>query len=299
MPVPYPWAVDMVGDNAAVIDCLLLNPWLGIRAVNANRHHIARVQGQPVKVGIFIDATFDIGRLEDIHWMHLYSVHDNYLSTLGTIGTGFMIARSDWEYVFNTFVFEMAVGYHFTASTSGSCNGNFVGIGADATQNASVLVDSTDASGILIVNGEFTSFTHPGIDSVGANTQVVVTGTNTGAIRFDNCAFWGPGAAIATINGTKTSSVAFDDCVFNTFDAQKNETIFPAAITLEGPGSLLVRGCEFQTAHAGGQVLLANGSGKAIVKDNLITGALNVTDLGARVAIIKDNAADVGVYPQK
>jgi hypothetical protein len=48
--MPYPWAVDMIGDNTAVIDCLLLNPWLAIRAVNANRHYIARVQGQ---VGAF------------------------------------------------------------------------------------------------------------------------------------------------------------------------------------------------------------------------------------------------------
>jgi hypothetical protein len=291
-PAPYPWAVDMVGDNAAIVDCLLLNPWLGIRAVNANRHYIARVQGQPVKIGVSVDATFDIGRIEDVHFMHLYSVDDAYLTTLGTIGTGFVIARSDWEYVFNTFVFEMAIGYHFVESEFGSCNGNFVGIGADATQNASVLIDSADASGILIVNGEFTSFTHPGIDNIGANTQVVVSGGNKGAVRFTSCAFWGPGAAIAVINGTSTSSVGFDDCIFSTFDAQPNATRFPAAITLQGPGALLVRGCEFQSTHPGGQVLLADGSGKAIVKDNLITGPLNVTDLGARISIVKDNAAD-------
>jgi hypothetical protein len=68
-----------------------------------------------------------------------------------------------------------------------------------------------------------------------------VTGTNKGAVRFVNCAFWGPGAAIASINGSMTSSVGFDDCIFNTFDAQTNETRFPAAISLHGPGSLQVR----------------------------------------------------------
>jgi hypothetical protein len=77
VPAAYPWAINMVGDNSAVLDCLLLNPWLGIQAMQANRHYIARVQGQPVKTGIFIDATFDIGRVEDVHWMHLYSVHDS------------------------------------------------------------------------------------------------------------------------------------------------------------------------------------------------------------------------------
>jgi hypothetical protein len=143
------------------------------------------------------------------------------LSKLGTIGTGFIVARSDWEYFFNTcgrymcttsrvhggsahtacmrvcvrarvwyrFVFEMAVGYSFIESQTGSCNGNFLGIGADACQNASVRVESADASGILIVNGEFTSFRHPQIQGVGADTQVVVTGSNRGAVRFTSSAF--------------------------------------------------------------------------------------------------------------
>jgi hypothetical protein len=101
----------------------------------------------------------------------------------------------------------------------------------------------------------------------------------------------GPGAAIATLNGTKTSSVGFDDCIFNTWDAQPNATRAPAAISNLGPGSLMVRGCEFQSSHRGGQCLLAQGSGKAIVTNNLVAGALNVTDLGARVSIVRDNAA--------
>ena len=40
-----------------------------------------------------------------------------------------MFARTDWEYVFNTFAFGYAIGYHFVASKQGSCNGNFLGIG--------------------------------------------------------------------------------------------------------------------------------------------------------------------------
>jgi len=70
----------------------------------------------------------------------------------------FVVARSDWEYFFNTFAFGYSVGYHFIASSAGSCNGNFLGIGADMAVRASVLVDSSDVFGILISNGEFTSF---------------------------------------------------------------------------------------------------------------------------------------------
>ncbi len=57
VPVAYPWSVDMVGDNPAVIDVECLNCWNAIRAVGAARHYISRVQGQPINIGIFIDQT--------------------------------------------------------------------------------------------------------------------------------------------------------------------------------------------------------------------------------------------------
>lgn len=50
-------------DNAWVTDVELLGAWNGIAAVNAHRHYVARVQGQPINIGIFVDATYDIGRL--------------------------------------------------------------------------------------------------------------------------------------------------------------------------------------------------------------------------------------------
>ncbi len=54
----------------------------------------------------------------------------------------------------------------------------------------------------------------------------------------------------------------------------------------------MVRGCDFQSSHPGGQVLLMPGAGKAIIAHNIVTGPLNFTDLGAKVPIIKDNAGD-------
>lgn len=44
-PVPYPWTIDMLNENAAVIDVECLNCWNAIRAVQCARHYIARVQG--------------------------------------------------------------------------------------------------------------------------------------------------------------------------------------------------------------------------------------------------------------
>ena len=47
-------------------------------------------------------------------------------------GEAFIFGRSDWEYVLNTFCFGYKVGYKFEQTEKGTCNGNFLGIGADA-----------------------------------------------------------------------------------------------------------------------------------------------------------------------
>jgi hypothetical protein len=272
-PVPYPYTITMVGNNVAVQDVELLNSFNGISAVGAHRHYISRVQGQPCNIGINVDAVYDIGRVEDVHWNPWFSAHPSYIGYQQTFGVGFLIARTDWQYLTNTFVFGMAIGYKFVQSTTGSCNGNFLGIGADACSNASVVVESADPWGILITNGEFTSFTG-GFGPDGADhTQVVIAPSNAGAVRFVNSAFWGPSHQVASIHGT--GSVGFDSCIFNSW-ASENATN-AAALQVYG-GDALVRGNEFQSTHPGGQVHLFAGARKVIVSENLARGAWLLTD---------------------
>ena len=101
-PVPYPWCVRLAGSNAALTDALLLNPWNGVNVTLAPRHYIARVQGQPINIGLAIDQNYDIGRVQDVHWhtgWRWYPGDDfkggAYLHQL-LFGKGFVIARSDW-----------------------------------------------------------------------------------------------------------------------------------------------------------------------------------------------------------
>lgn len=288
LPVPYPWTILMSGNNAAVQDVELLNSWNGINATLAHRHYIARVQGQPANIGIFVDQTYDIGRIEDVHWNPFFSTAPPYIAWQSVNGIGFEFARTDWEYMINCFVFGMSVGYKFIASPSGagSCNGNFVGIGADACQNASVQVDASDPWGILINNGEFTSFTGGFGPDVGPHTQLVVSASNAGSVRISNSAFWGPSFKNADIAGS--GSVGLSDCIFNTWDA--NNTDLPS-VHVHAPATVLVRGCEWQSAHPGGQVLLDAGVSKAVIAGNLIAGPQLITDNGAKVPVIANNAA--------
>jgi len=111
------------GNNAAITDVELLNSWNGISAVQAHRHYIARIQGQPINIGVFVDETYDIGRIEDVHFNPWYSTDLDFMSWQTTHGRAFVMGRSDWEYVFNTFAFAYAFGYHFIETPTGSMNG--------------------------------------------------------------------------------------------------------------------------------------------------------------------------------
>ena len=103
-PVPYPWTIQLSGNNAAVTDVELLNPYLGINATLAGRHYIARVQGQPLLIGLYVDQTYDIGRIEDVHFNPWYSPNHPFVEFQLVHGRAFVFGRSDWEYVLNTFV---------------------------------------------------------------------------------------------------------------------------------------------------------------------------------------------------
>ena len=99
-PTPYPWNLDLIADNAAVQDIEILNPYNAVRAVLAGRHLIARIQGQPLHTGLFVDKTCDIGRVENVHWNPWFCQRVPFMRHQLTYGLAFLVARSDWEYFF-------------------------------------------------------------------------------------------------------------------------------------------------------------------------------------------------------
>ncbi|MCL2743985.1 MAG: glycoside hydrolase family 55 protein, partial [Planctomycetaceae bacterium] len=189
-PTPYPWAAAMRGKNPAILDCELLNPYKGIDAGENERHLIRNISGQPLRLGIYVDQIYDIGRIENVHWNPWWSMKPKLFKWQMENGEGFVFGRTDWHYVLNTFCFGYKVGYKFIETKNGVCNGNFLGIGADDCYTA-LVVEQSAPFGILITNGEFVSFHGP------EPTMIRIKETNRGAIRFSNCAFWGPCRQIA------------------------------------------------------------------------------------------------------
>jgi hypothetical protein len=274
-PVAYPWTIAMRGKNPAVFDVELLNPYQGIDASQNERHNIRNVTGQPLRRGIWVDAIYDIGRIENVHFNPWWSSHTKVYQWQTRNGEAFIFGRSDWEYVLNTFCFGYRIGYKFVETSTGGCNGNFLGIGADDC-NRAVLVEQAAPYGLLIANGEFTSF--DGDDP----TMVEVGSANKGVVRISNSAFWGPCNQIAKIDGQGT--VGFSDCTFVQWGKEGDRAAIQAA-----SGSILIQGCEFRQNKQ--HILLGKGVDRAVVTGNLFSGPAKIQNDSGKDAQIGFNAA--------
>ena len=233
-PVVYPWTISMSGLNAAVLGVELLNPYRGINVTQAPRFLIRNVVGQPLRMGVWLDEIYDVGRLENVHFNPIWSYKSKVYDWQQANGEGFVFGKVDWMYAINTFCFGYNMGYRFIATQAGPCNGNFLGIGADNC-NTCVWVNHASRYGVVVTNGEFVSLSGPD------PTAVVVTGENRGTVRFVNCAFWG-GTLNQAVRSDGHGTTGLTDCTFVEWDGKKDGR--PAIQGLGG--TLLVRGCEFQ-----------------------------------------------------
>jgi hypothetical protein len=263
IPKPYPWAIAMRGKNPAVLAVEMLNPYNGIDATRNERHLIRDVHGQPLRRGVLVDSIYDIGRIENVHFNPWWSMKPKLFQWQMENGEAFIFGKSDWQYVYNTFCFGYKIGYKFIKGTRGVCNGNFLGIGADDCYTA-LVVEQCAPYGLLITNGEFVSFHGPD------PTMVGIEKSNTGSIRFMNCAFWGPCNQIAKIAGTGT--VGFGDCTFVQWGGENGDR---PAIQADS-GTILIRGCEFRQDRP--QIRLGENVIRAIITENLFTGSQRIVN---------------------
>jgi len=274
-PIPYPWTIYMRGENPAVLDVELLNPYRGINATLAPRHLIRNVVGQPLRLGIWLDEIYDISRLENIHFNPIWTFRSKVYQWQQANGEGFVFGKADWLYALNTFCYGYNMGYRFIATQAGACNGNFLGIGADDC-NTCLWIDQASRYGLIITNGEFVSLGGPD------PTALVVTGKHSGTVRLVNCAFWGDTLNQAVrVDGPGT--VGLTDCTFIQWAAKKDGR--PAIQGLGG--TLLVRGCDFK--HDAPQIEIQDGVHRAIISDNVMTGAVRIAVGGKTRVVLGQN----------
>ncbi len=190
-PTPYPWTIrGGPGDNVSVIDVLAVNPYRLLDLTGAGRHYVRGLYGQPLRLGIYVDECYDVGRIENCHlwpfWTGWQDENKELNDWMLQHAVAFEFARTDWQYVHNTFCFGYAVGYRFTKSRHGPCNGNFLGLGADCCRRP-ILVEAVQPGGLLITNAELVGAWGT-TDSVGIE---ILPGTD-GKVSLMNSTFWGP-----------------------------------------------------------------------------------------------------------
>lgn len=242
-PVPYPPTVLAEGgvEDVGVLDCCFLNTYEAIRLIEAHRHFVRNVYGYPHWRGLYVDSCYDIGRVQNCHFWPFgvnYQPDDPFCKWVNTNAVAYEFARTDWQYVFNTFCFGYGVGYKFSESKTGACNGNFLGIGSDSCER-DILVEQAQPYGLLITNGEFvgrwTSKTAVCVE-IGEKVQSKVSLTN--------CSFWGPIDRIVWHRGPNAQFTA-SACHFVDWNT--------TALQIDA-GKVIVQGCTFMQPKTAVQI---------------------------------------------
>ena len=285
---PYPWTFHLQGVDNTVENLTIVNTYNGIRVgpeING-RHRLRSVVGCALRRGVLVDSTHEIGRVENVHW------HCDFWATRGVNGNrsavyeymwknleAFTFARTDWEYVTNTFVFPVKTGYRFIKTVSGACNGQFSGIGADAAQRC-VSVEEIQSMGLLITNGEFVCIP-------GERIQVVIEPTCTGSVRLVNCAFWGPSRQCVAMHGKGYLSLS--DCYIEISGRMPPGEPDQISLVEADSGRLQVRGCTLRSRGKEPNILLKKGLKHAIISENNGPNGVSVVNEIGGQAIIVNN----------
>ncbi|MBD3353499.1 MAG: hypothetical protein GF364_18595 [Candidatus Lokiarchaeota archaeon] len=222
---PYPWTIEGIGMHNTIDNVTLTNSYNGISMGSCPNelHSIRNVFGCVLRRGIYVNKTTDIGRIENVHFNPHYwsrSGHEGSYSDLKSVKKNldlsigaemqknleaFIFGRTDWEYVLNTFVFGARIGYKFIETEAGACNGNFLGIGSDASQYC-LLAEQTQSPGLLISNAEFVCLPLGEVDM--ERIGVVTSPDFSGTIQISNSAFWGDFTKIVEIAGNGFVSIS-------------------------------------------------------------------------------------------
>jgi hypothetical protein len=251
---PYPWTIQGKGQNYNIIDVTIANAYNGIDCGTFHNegHFLRNVLMCALRRGVLVDQCTDIGRLENVHIHNVYwwrvsapytlskeeiSALENY--TRGHL-EGFIIGRTDWEYISDCFVIWAKVGFHFlrtNTSSGGLANVLITQSGSDEGPLAVKIDEVQSHSGLAFENCQFMSGFEIGPD-------------NWGPIKLTNCGFWGYSAggfntgSQMILNGQGT--VTLTATHFNDWDWSGKGK--PCIDVLNG--SLLMDNCDFRGFQA-------------------------------------------------
>jgi len=241
---PYPWTIQGRGQHYNVLDVCIVNAYNGIDCGSFHNegHHLRNVYMNALRRGVLIDQCTDIGRVENVHIHSVYwwRVSAPYTPTSAEIEAmqdytskhleGFIIGRTDWEYMSGCFVIWAKVGMHFVDTSSATPAGGQANVvitqsGSDIGPLA-VKVDAVQShAGIAFENCQFMSGFEIGPE-------------NEGPVKLSNCGFWGRPEAGSQMVLNGQGSVILTAVHFNGWAIDK-------PCLQVNSGSLMAMNCDF------------------------------------------------------
>jgi hypothetical protein len=251
--IPYPWTIRINGDLCQIIDIAMTNPYMAIDAgTNAGGLHLIRnVYACPLKIGIYVDQCYDVGRIENVHFNPNFWKNMGFAQTLPEPPAnyeggsdkflndllapylqenliGFKIGRTDWEYISNSFVIFAKQGFLFDDFGFGEPNALVTQSGSDIGPVAVQVNKSQKASGLQFTNCQFMSTIKIGTE-------------NTGPVKISNSGFWIVKDTYEQIVQEGTGTLILNACHFSDWDIPNAGTPCIRASN----GRLIVSNCEF------------------------------------------------------
>lgn len=238
-PVAYPPAVYFAESgaafehhNGAIINVLILNPYIAVWCVNHERPYIDGLYGEPLNTGIHLDKCTDVARLQNVHFWPFWTIDGAAPIQAYRLanGVGYDIGRADGLTSTNMFAYGYRRGMYFRDMGNGTTHGDHtnvlmdgcvVGIDVDAIRHTFMtnvfLLGDTGGTGtgaalrwnaaagvndgsLNVTNAEFVSV---------AGSQVEITAASTGKLLLDRCVFTGnPSSVDVRVASTATRFVA-------------------------------------------------------------------------------------------
>ena len=237
---PYPWCIQGQGMHGSVRDVTLINPYKGIDfGTHPNElHFIENVFGQPLRLGVFVDQTTDIGRVQNVHFNPHAWVRADHPSAafapkvlfdyLEEHFVGFLIGKTDWEYMRDCFCIFPKIGFHFVDAGHGPGNAVLTQCGADICPIAVQVDASQPHAGIAFTNAQIMG-------------TVIIGPKNHGPVKFVNSGFWTIKKTNEQVINDGTGTVTLSACHFTNWGMTDRQ----APCVRINSGAAILQGCDF------------------------------------------------------
>ena len=222
----YPWTIQRKGFRCNMIDLAVANTYNGIDCGTfpSGGQHLRNIDMSALRRGVYIDRSYDIGRIENVHIHPVSWVYYNdrnrerelWQYLLNNL-EGFIIGKCDWEYMTNCFVIFTRVGFRFIEmelepgqKRGVAEQGNILitQSGADLCFQGVRVEKVQDHAGIAFENCQFMS----GFE---------IDDGNTGPVKLTNCGFWGVSRTGSVVVNKGQGTVILNACHFSAWDDER------------------------------------------------------------------------------